>query len=95
MDAAIFYPDQGEHVGCLVRDLSQAGALLELPHAKNLPLVFWLRLEGETTLRFCTVAWQSDNHLGVEFGEQIIERRRTEPAAIRTKPQTFLEPDQF
>ncbi len=90
MDAVIFYPNQNEHVGCMVRDLSQDGALLELPLAKNLPLVFWLRLEGESTLRFCTVAWQSENHLGVEFSEQIIERRRTErwgePAAICTKP---------
>jgi hypothetical protein len=92
MPAVIFYPHQDEHVNCMVIDLSQDGALLNLPLAKNLPLVFWLRLDGESTLRFCTVAWQSENHLGVEFSEQIIERRRAErwgePAAIIAKPHS-------
>jgi hypothetical protein len=62
----------------MVCDLSEDGALLELLLAKELPLIFWLRLENETTLRFCTVAWHSENHLGVEFSEQIINRRRVE-----------------
>ncbi len=90
MDGVIFYPNQDEHIICSVHDLSQDGALLELPSAKKLPLVFWLRLDGETVLRFCTVAWQSENHLGVEFSEQIIERHRIErwgePASMCTKP---------
>jgi PilZ domain len=92
MPAVIFYPNQNEHVDCTVRDLSQDGALLELPLAKELPLVFWLRLEGETALRFCTVAWHSENYLGVEFSEQITERRRNErwgePFAVSVKPHT-------
>ena len=101
MDAVIFYPNQNEHVGCMVRDLSQDGALARLPLAKKLPLVFWLRLEGESTLRFCTVAWRSENHLGVEFSEQIIERRRTDaganppplsPNRIRRPEISFLNP---
>ena len=92
MPAVIFYPNQNEHVACMVRDLSQDGALLELPMAKELPMVFWLRLEGETTLRFCTVAWHSENYLGVEFSEQITERRRNErwgePVAVCAKPHS-------
>ena len=84
MPAVIFYPNQNEHVGCMVRDLSQDGALLELPLAKELPLIFWLRLTGETTLRFCNVAWHSENYLGVEFSEQITERRRAERWASRS-----------
>jgi len=92
MQAVIFYPNQNEHVGCTVRDLSQDGALLELPLARELPLFFWLRIEGETTLRFCTAAWHSENHLGVEFSEQIINRRRierwAEPNAVCSKPHT-------
>lgn len=90
MPAVIFYPNQNEHLDCMVRDLSQDGALLELPRAKELPLVLWLRLEGEATLRFCTVAWHSENYLGVEFSEQITERRRGErwgePIAVIAKP---------
>jgi hypothetical protein len=93
MPALIFYPNQNQHVECMVRDLSQDGALLDVPLAKTLPFVFWLRLDGETTLRFCTVVWGSENHLGVEFSEQIIDRQRIErwgePAPIIAKPHTF------
>jgi hypothetical protein len=92
MPAVIFYPNQNQHVACMVRDLSQDGALLDVPLAKEMPFVFWLRIDGETRLRFCTVVWGSANHLGVEFSEQIIERHRSErwgePAAVLAKPHT-------
>jgi hypothetical protein len=95
MRAIIYYPGQTEHAGCMVRDLSQDGALLELPLARELPLVFWLRLEGESKLRFCNVAWHSENHLGVEFSEQIVDRRRVErwgePFSVCVKPHLPAE----
>jgi hypothetical protein len=78
MPAVIFYPNQNQHVECKVREMSRDGALLDVPLAKTLPFVFWLRLDGETTLRFCTVIWGSQNHLGVEFSDQIIDRHRME-----------------
>ena len=92
MPAELFYPNQNQYLVCMVRDLSQDGALLDVPMAKQMPFVFWLRLDGETTLRFCTVAWRSDNHLGVEFTEQILDRQRIErwgePAVVLAKPHT-------
>ena len=75
---SISHPRQSEHLHCIVRNISQDGALLELPQAKDLPLSFWLRLESEATLRLCTVAWRSERKLGVEFSQQIIERRSAE-----------------
>ena len=78
MQAAIFHPMQSEHLGCIVRDISQDGALIDFPRSGNLPSLFWLRLDGEATLTLCTVAWRSANQLGVEFSEQIMERRRVE-----------------
>ena len=42
MPAVIFYPNQNQHVTCMVRDLSQDGALLDVPLAKEMPFVFWL-----------------------------------------------------
>jgi hypothetical protein len=74
MQASIVHPLKTEHLSCKVRDISQDGALLELPHAKDLPFSFWLHPEGDATLHFCTVAWRSDHHVGVEFSQQIIER---------------------
>jgi hypothetical protein len=62
----------------MVRNISNDGALIEFPRPKNLPTCFWLRLEGDTTLRLCTIAWRSDGLLGVEFSDQILERRRVE-----------------
>jgi hypothetical protein len=61
-----------------MRNMSQDGALVELLQAKDLPLSFWLRLEGEITLRLSTVAWRSQRQVGVEFSQQIIERRSVE-----------------
>ena len=78
MQAVISHPLQSEHVGCRVSNMSQDGALLELPQAKNMPSTFWLRLEGEITLRLCTVAWRSERHLGIEFSQQVLERRSVE-----------------
>ena len=78
MRAAIFHPLQTEHLGCIVRDISPDGALIDFPRAGNLPKLFWLRLEGEATLMLCTAAWRSAGQIGVEFSEQIMERRRVE-----------------
>lgn len=90
MRATIFHPSQAGHLDCVVRNLSQDGALLELPRARELPLVFSLRLEGESKLRFCHVAWHSDNRLGVEFSEEIVDRHRVErwgePFSVCVKP---------
>ena len=78
MQAAIFHPMQSEHLGCIVRDISQDGALIDFSLPGKLPSLFWLRLDGEATLRLCTVAWRTVGQLGVEFSEQIMERRRVE-----------------
>jgi hypothetical protein len=78
MQASIFHPHQAEHLGCSVRDMSQDGALLDFPRPKDLPSIFWLRLDGDATLRLCTVVWRTERRLGVEFSEQINERRRAE-----------------
>lgn len=78
MQASIFHPLQTGHLSCTVRDISQDGALVDFLHPKDLPSLFWLRLDGDATLRLCTIAWISEHQLGVEFSEQIMERRRAE-----------------
>ena len=78
MQASIFHPLQTEHLACTVRDISQDGALVDFSNPKDLPSLFWLRLDGEATLRLCTIAWVAEHQLGVEFSEQIMERRRAE-----------------
>jgi PilZ domain len=76
MHASIVHPEQAEHLSCIVHDISADGALLDIAQAMELPSSFWLRFEGESILRLCTVAWRSSYELGVEFGRHIVERRR-------------------
>ncbi len=80
MGASISHPRNAEDLRCIVRNISPDGALLESPLARDLPMSFWLRLAGDSTPRFCIVAWRSERQVGVEFSQQIIERgigRRT------------------
>ena len=74
MGASISHPRNTEDLRCIVRNISPDGALLESPLARDFPLSFWLRLEGDTTPRLCIVCWRSERQVGVEFSQQIIER---------------------
>jgi hypothetical protein len=81
--AAISLPQRAEeHLPCVVRDVSQDGAQLILPQQGDLPKNFWLQLDGETEPHFCTLAWRSAQRLGVEFSQQITERRIAERMAF-------------
>ena len=73
--ATIVVAPQAEEWPCFVRDVSEDGALLELPSAKDLPFRFWLQVDGDTIPHFCTVAWRSAARIGVEFSQDITERR--------------------
>ena len=78
MKASIFHPLQTERLDCIVRDISSDGALIDFQYPMDLPKIFWLRLEGDATLNLCTIAWRSERQVGVEFSDQIMERRRAE-----------------
>jgi len=82
MKASISHSTFSEDLVCNVREISQDGARLELPRARDLPLAFFLRLDGETALRLCTTAWRSDNQVGVEFSQQILERNAESRNAV-------------
>src|SRR6185295_10625580 len=82
MGALISHPRIAEPIRCIVRNISPDGALLESPLVKDLPLSFWLRVEGEPSLRLCIIAWRSERRVGVEFSQQIIERGVGRAAAV-------------
>ena len=82
MKGSISHATLSEDLICIVREISQDGARLELPHAKGLPMAFLLRLDGETALRLCTTAWRSDSQVGVEFSQEIIERNAESRIAV-------------
>ncbi|HEV3396210.1 MAG TPA: PilZ domain-containing protein [Xanthobacteraceae bacterium] len=54
-------------VDCTVRNLSAAGARLQVPSTLGIPDDFDLVIEPEKAARACHVAWKDENHMGVTF----------------------------
>jgi hypothetical protein len=61
--------DRGAY-SCAVRDLSDTGANLDVPHALAIPHEFTLIMETDQASRHCRVIWRKENRLGVAF-EQV------------------------
>jgi hypothetical protein len=61
--------DRGAH-SCAVRNLSKAGAALDVPYALAIPHEFTLIMETDQASRHCRVIWRKENRLGVAF-EQV------------------------
>jgi hypothetical protein len=56
------------HMTCVVRDISNSGAALEVPNPASLPDRFALVLEMESVKRSCEVVWRKAKRVGVRFG---------------------------
>jgi hypothetical protein len=58
----------GRHCRCVMSDVSEGGARLELPAGINPPQIFALSLtETGKVLRFCEVRWRRGGAVGVRF----------------------------
>ncbi len=67
MAGHVLDPAIGIIADCWVRDFSGLGARLQLLQPVAVPSVFWLKLKGDGTLRYCNVKWRKEEQLGVEF----------------------------
>jgi hypothetical protein len=54
---------------CAVRNLSEAGAALDVPFALAIPHEFTLVMETDQASRHCRVIWRKENRLGVAFAQ--------------------------
>jgi hypothetical protein len=52
---------------CMVRNLSDNGAALDVPYAVTVPHEFKLIIESNQACRDCRVIWRKENRLGVTF----------------------------
>jgi len=52
---------------CAVRNLSEAGAALDLPYVLAIPHEFTLIMETDQLSRRCRVIWRKENQIGVAF----------------------------
>jgi hypothetical protein len=73
--AKTFWPN-GDSSQCIVYNLSETGAQLEL--GGPVPKVFELLIEGEPLRRSCSVVWRRANRVGITFGEHahlVVQRK--------------------
>jgi hypothetical protein len=57
----------GRTVSCLVRNLSEHGAALDVINPRDIPDRFTLALPLEGTSRLCQLIWRSEAEIGVTF----------------------------
>jgi PilZ domain-containing protein len=57
----------GGVIDCVVRNISETGAALEVASPLGIPETFNLVISGDHTSRPCQVAWRKDKRIGVAF----------------------------
>ncbi len=57
----------GGAFSCMVRNLSEAGAALDVPSQTDIPEHFTLVIQTEASRFFCQSIWRKDRRIGVAF----------------------------
>jgi hypothetical protein len=57
----------GGSINCVVRDWSNAGAMLHVPSSVGIPERCTLIMSPDGRHMFCRIAWRTDKRIGVEF----------------------------
>ncbi len=87
MRAHILDPEFGIVGVCFIHNISRTGAKLKMELEQEIAVpssYFWLKIENEATLFYCTVKWQEDQYLGVEFSlKKHIETNADESKNLR------------
>ena len=67
---AKFIVDASLLIDCFVRNVTVAGAQVELPRTAELPDRLTMTFDGGRTLRSCRIVWRDQNKAGLEFVRQ-------------------------
>jgi hypothetical protein len=54
-------------IDCMIRNMSETGAALEVDNPVGVPNEFTLLIKPEFVKRNCQVVWRSANRIGVQF----------------------------
>ncbi len=57
----------GGKIDCVVRNISETGAALEVPVALDIPSEFDLLISGNSVGHRCQIKWRKENRIGVAF----------------------------
>ncbi len=63
----IVFNDGHSVIDCIVRDLSDSGACLQVNSTAGIPRAFELIVANDSSSRPCQIAWQSETRAGIEF----------------------------
>jgi diguanylate cyclase (GGDEF)-like protein len=74
----ILFNDRRSVIDCVIRNLSNLGASLEVANVVGIPPAFDLQIDHEAESRRCVAIWYGENRIGVEFRPQ-----RTQPADMQ------------
>lgn len=69
--AKIIFNQRLSSLDCIVRNLSDTGACLQLASPVGFPATFELSLDGDRSPRPCRVIWHSADRIGVTFNGPI------------------------
>jgi hypothetical protein len=69
--AYIVAPGQVSPAPCIVQEISQFGAKLQVDNCWISPRVFWLRLNGGIRLHHCLFLWRAGEFVGVNFSPRL------------------------
>ena len=64
--ATVVFDGGNSRVDCVIRNLSEGGAKIEVPSARAVPQTFDLLVPGHRP-QHCRVAWRALRELGVQF----------------------------
>jgi hypothetical protein len=87
----IVFNDKRSVIDCLIRNLSDNGACLQVNSANGFPKCFELQIDSIEHSRPCRIVWETDTRLGIEF----IEAHQKKPLsdAIEASTHTISAED--
>lgn len=73
----------GRPVGCVLSDISDTGARLDVPYPDKVPdrFLLWLTETGSAR-RTCQIVWRKTRQIGVRFERRLPEDRRAAMEAV-------------
>ncbi|MFY9291757.1 MAG: PilZ domain-containing protein [Methylorubrum rhodinum] len=78
----ILFNKGASSMDCLIRDLSETGARLELSETSTLPEVFDLYIPQKDETFRCTLRWRRDGGVGIAFADHHAKPAAAEPAPL-------------
>jgi diguanylate cyclase (GGDEF)-like protein len=80
LEGKILLNDRRSVIDCVVRNLSEQGACLQVASVVGIPPTFDLQIDHEPATRPCVAVWHAQSRIGIEFRAEQIAQPSPEPA---------------